>query len=154
MILYLDTSSIVKLYVAETGSETVRGLVRDADVVATSMVAYPELRAALARRRRDRTLRATDFTRVKRAFEADWPAYLAIGATTAVCRDAGELAERYGLCGYDSVHLASYAEVARGVGVTGARFSSFDDRLNEAASALTRALARQRSRAPLRGSRT
>lgn len=56
----------------------------------------------------------------------------------------GELAERYRLRGYDSVHLASFAEVVRGMGAAGARFSSFDDRLNRAARAFTRALARQR----------
>jgi predicted nucleic acid-binding protein len=35
-MLYLDTSSLVKLYVAEAGSDRVRQLVRDANVVATS----------------------------------------------------------------------------------------------------------------------
>ena len=40
MTLYLDTSSLVQLYVTESGSEVVRQLVDDANVVATSVVAY------------------------------------------------------------------------------------------------------------------
>lgn len=49
MICYLDTSTLVKVYVREQGSEAVRNLVDAASVVATSKVAYPEARAALAR---------------------------------------------------------------------------------------------------------
>ncbi len=53
MTLYLDTGSLVKLYVAEAGSDVVRQLVEQADIVATAAIAYPEARAALARRRRE-----------------------------------------------------------------------------------------------------
>ena len=48
MILYLDTSSLVRLYVDESGSADVRRLVEQAEIVAASVVAYPEARAALA----------------------------------------------------------------------------------------------------------
>ena len=46
MTLYLDTSSLVKLYVAEVDTERVRRLVDDATWVATSQIAYrkPALR--------------------------------------------------------------------------------------------------------------
>ena len=142
MILYLDTSSLVKVYIAEAGSGDVRALVAAATVVATSRIAYPEVRAALARRRLERTLRPADFTAAKRAFEADWPRYVAVDVTAAICQEAGELSERYGLRGFDSVHLASFGEVVRGLGSAAARFSSFDERLNRAASRLRRALAR------------
>ena len=46
MTLYVDTSSLVKLYVTEVGSEVVRQLTENASVVATSVVAYAETRAA------------------------------------------------------------------------------------------------------------
>lgn len=144
MILYLDTSSLAKVYITEAGSDDVRALVERAAVVTTSRIAYPELRAALARRRRDRTLKPKDFTMAKRAFETDWPRYVVVDVTTAICHDAGDLAERYRLRGFDSIHLASFAEVVRGLGAASARFSSFDDRLNRAARTLTRVLVRAR----------
>jgi predicted nucleic acid-binding protein len=140
--VYLDTSSLVKLYVAEPGSDAVRRLVTEAAVVATSGIAYPETRVALARRRRERALGPAAFATARRAFEEDWPRYLAVDVSASICRAAGELAERYRLRGYDSVHLASYLEVARRAGAAETRFSSDDQRLIRAAKAAVRAVAR------------
>jgi predicted nucleic acid-binding protein len=134
--LYLDTSSLVKLYVQETGSDEVRALVDHAAVVATSVVAYPETRAAFARLRREGELTGT-FAAAKREFESDWPSYLTLHVSAALAREAGALAERYALRGFDAIHLASFAELRRaGTGET--RFSSFDDRLNKAAANVQR----------------
>lgn len=49
MILYLDTSSLVKLYIAEAHSELVQDWVGEAEAVATSRVAYPEALLKAAR---------------------------------------------------------------------------------------------------------
>lgn len=144
MTLYLDTSSLVKLYVAEVGSHDVRDLVARATIVTTSMIAYPEARAALARRRREGALRPAALAAAKRALEDDWSRYLAVGVTEMLCRAAGNLAERYQLRGYDSVHLACFLQVARRAGPDDTEFSSFDDRLNHAAASAARALARAR----------
>lgn len=139
MTLYIDTSSIVKLYVDEPAREDVRRLLTRATVVVTSEVAYPETRAALARRRRDRSLSATAFATAKRDFEAEWRWFAAIPASSALCREAGDLAERYQLRGFDSIHLASFAEMLRSLeGVDDVEFSSLDDRLNRAARRLAR----------------
>ena len=140
MTVYLDTSSLVKLYVVEPGYEDVQRLVDDAAVVATSTLAYPEARAAFARRHRERALRPAEFRSVQRAFDAEWSTYATLEATSTLCREAGELAERYRLRGYDSVHLASFAELARRAGASNVRFSSFDDALNRAARSLHRQL--------------
>jgi uncharacterized protein len=140
--LYLDTSSLVKLYVTEAGSEDVRQLVGDANVVATSVVAYAETRAALARLRREGVLTASKLTSAEREFDVQWPTYLTLEATDSLCRTAGELAEKYSLRGFDSIHLASFAEIARRAGTDDTRFSSFDDRLNQAARKATRTLKR------------
>lgn len=142
MTLYLDTSSLVKLYVAETGSEEVRALVTDATVVVTATIAYPEARAAFARLRRERVLRPAGFVAIKRALDDDWPHFLTLDITAAISHEAGALAERFSLRGYDSVHLAAFAAVARHAGPTESRFSSFDERLNRAARTLIRELAR------------
>ena len=144
MTLYLETSSLVQLYVAEPGSDAVRKLVDAATVVATSSIAYAETRAALARRRRERALRPAAFASARKAFEAEWPKYFTVEVTSALCREAGEFAERYRLQACDSVHLAAFAEVAREAGVRDTRFSSFDDALNRAARSLVRTLIRAR----------
>jgi predicted nucleic acid-binding protein len=144
--LYLDTSSAIKLYVLEAGSDLVHSLVDGASVVATSTITYAETRAALARLRRERALTSPTYTAAKREFEQQWPSFLTLDPTDALCRTAGELAERYELRGFDSVHLATFAEVARRAGPREIRFSSFDDRLNQAAQRLARRLRQQSSR--------
>jgi predicted nucleic acid-binding protein len=138
--LYLDTSSLVKLYVEEAGSDDVRALVAQATVVATSIVAYPETRAALARLRRMGELAAAKIAAAKRDFEAQWPALVTLDVTSGISRDAGEFAERYALRGFDALHLASFAEIARRAGPPDARFSSFDDSLNKVARDVVRRL--------------
>lgn len=142
MTVYLDTSSLVKLYVSEAGSDAVRRLVAEATVVATSVVAYAEARAALARLRRDGALTAAKLASLKREFEEEWPTYVTLDVTALLSRAAGVLAEKYSLRGFDSIHLASFAEVARRAGPRETRFSSFDGKLNQAARKLSRTLER------------
>ena len=48
MILYLDTSAFLKLYLEESRSDAVRGLVARAAAIYTHLIAYAEMRAALA----------------------------------------------------------------------------------------------------------
>jgi len=141
--LYLDTSSLVKLFIAETGSDAVRELVDKTDTICTSPVAYAEARATFARLRRSGQLDASTFASAKREFEAYWPTYLTVNVTDSVCREAGELAEQFGLRGFDGIHLASFTQVAREAGIRETSFSSFDDHLNEAERRLRRVLARR-----------
>jgi predicted nucleic acid-binding protein len=144
VILYLDTSSLVKLYIEEAGTSDVQELVVGADVVATSDVAYPETRAALARRHGDGSLSAAHFRAAKRAVDTDWPSYVAVTATAALCREAGSLAERYRLRGFDAIHLASFVEVLRTAERSRVEFSSFDTALNRAAAAARRSASLRR----------
>jgi predicted nucleic acid-binding protein len=138
--LYLDTSSLLKLYVVENGSDEVRHDMADADTVATSAVSYAEARAAFARRRREGIITPAMFRHVKQDFDGDWIRFLVVEPTMELCGAAGALAERFELRGFDSIHLASFLQVVREAGRAEARFSSFDRRLNRAAaSALRRA---------------
>ena len=72
MILYLDTSALVKLYVDEAASDVVRRAVADVTHVATSRVAYPEARAAFARRHLAGDFSRLDLRRVVAALDRDF----------------------------------------------------------------------------------
>jgi uncharacterized protein len=54
--LYFDTSALLKLSVAEAGSEVVQKARGDASRVSTATIAYAEARAALARLQQDGVL--------------------------------------------------------------------------------------------------
>jgi uncharacterized protein len=107
VILYLDTSALVKLYVEETGSVLVRHSVGEAEAVASSSIAYVELRAALARRQRERTLSTHEHRRIVKALDKDWLELLAIEVHDSLIKTAGAVAQRYALRAYDALHLAS-----------------------------------------------
>lgn len=107
MILYLDTSALVKLYVVEEGREAVERAVEEAGRIATSAVAYAEARAALARKLREDVLSEEEHREAVEALDEDWRVIEALSVTENVARFAGDLAERHALRGFDAVHLAS-----------------------------------------------
>jgi predicted nucleic acid-binding protein len=107
LILYLDSSAVVKLYVDEEGTSQALRAVRDADIISTSEIAYVELRSALARRYREGALKLAEYRRALRDLHRDWPQFFLIVVGNALIGEAGALAERYRLRAYDAVHLAS-----------------------------------------------
>ena len=133
MILYLDTSSLIKIYIREDGSEDVESLAGQASVVATSVIAYPEARSALARLLREGTLEAEQYQLLIESLDEDLDRFLLLGVTEDVWRHAGELAETHGLRGFDSLHLASALRLRSLADGQLVRFSSYDQRLNKAA---------------------
>jgi predicted nucleic acid-binding protein len=128
LILYLDTSALLKLYFEEDGSDTVSEQVAHADVVATSWVAYVEARAAFARRLSPRERRQALVS-----LDNEWPRYFKVDVTEPLLRDAAVVADRYRLRAYDAVHLASarVVRLRRGEPMT---FASWDRELDEAAA--------------------
>jgi uncharacterized protein len=68
----------------------------------------------------------------KSDLDRDWGGFLAL-PVDAVWRQAGDVAERHGLRGADSVHLATFLALLAMPHKEPVRFSSFDERLNLAA---------------------
>jgi uncharacterized protein len=124
----------VKLYVREIGTKETRTRLDAASLAATSRVAYPEARAALARRQREAGITRGALARAVAALERDLGRFVVVELSAKVAKRAGELAERCALRGFDAIHLASALEVEE---LTGAvpGFCCFDDRLRQAASA-------------------
>lgn len=93
--------------VAEDGSELVAELWDSAHPVASSLLAYPEGRAALAAARRVGRLTAVGHRKAVEDLDATCAELLVVGIDEDLARRAGELADGLGLRGYDAVHLAS-----------------------------------------------
>ena len=130
MILYLDTSALVKLYVREAYSLSVRAWVDTATVVATAEVAYVEVLSALARRLRDGTLDEPAYEGAVAAVERDWAQLLVLGLERL---RAGQLVGRHRLRAFDAVHVAAAMSLADRVAPEPVRFASFDLGQQEAA---------------------
>jgi predicted nucleic acid-binding protein len=141
MILYLDTSDLFKLYIQESDSERVDDNVLLADRLASSTLAYVEMRAALAKalgdRRFDRagsTLAEESYRQLLSEFNRSWRSYVKVSCSQAILRSAGDLAETYALRGGDAVHLAA-AVALRAASLDEVRFSVADGRLRAGAVA-------------------
>jgi predicted nucleic acid-binding protein len=132
VILYLDTSALVKIYVEESKSVSVRENVERAEGLATSRIAYAEARAAFARKRRERGLSRADYRTVVRDLDQDWPEYFIVDVSENVLQAAGMLAESHALRGADAIHLASAVTLAKQAGES-VKFCCFDGRLVTAA---------------------
>ncbi len=108
MILYLDTSALVKLYADEPGRREVENSVRAARVVAVSEIGYVEARSALARKEREGTFSADEHAAAVEQLRRDFrEVYLPRPVTGEVISRAGELARKHALRAYDAVHLAT-----------------------------------------------
>ena len=132
MILYLDTSSMLKRYIRETGSDDVDMWIDGADLVATSRATLAEAAAALSRRPRGSGLSRGACNEVLSALRRDWPDYLAVDLDE---HRAATLAWRRRLRGFDSVQLAAALTVGELAAPETLVFSSFDSQLNRAARA-------------------
>jgi len=141
VILYVDTSSLLKLYFQEDGTAEVKALTAQARGVASSMIGYVEARSGLVRGRRGGRLTDGEYAAALRAFEQDWTSYVAYDVTDGLVHEAAALAERHFLRGLDAIHLASALGLQDQLGEA-VTFSSADGRLMAAASAEGLALGR------------
>ena len=107
MIVYADTSALVKLFVTEEGSEATRALLCQASVMGTGLLARAELGAALARGARRGLLSEANALEARRRLEGVWPTWVRIGVDENLVSRAEALAWEYNLRGYDALHLAS-----------------------------------------------
>jgi uncharacterized protein len=135
MILFCDTSALLKLYINELESGLVFDQLGKSDSVAVSRIAWAEAHSALARRAREQPQDAATIELAKQALRNDWRSYLVIEVTQALVELAGEYAEIFALRGYDSVQLACASQTVK-MTQNPVCFASFDLRLNKAASTL------------------
>jgi predicted nucleic acid-binding protein len=133
MILYLDTSALVKLFVEEAHSDRVRQAVSKARLITTHAIAYVEACATFARLAHDRGENALFFA-LRQNLDVQWETWEILNVTETLVHRAADLAGRYRLRGYDSLHLAA-AESAFDVfrNRVPFQFAVFDGQLSAAA---------------------
>lgn len=131
-VCYFDSSALVKMLLDEPGSDIARSLWSGADASITSVVAYAEVRAALAMASRLDRLTEPDHTRAKAYWERMWQSVSIVEATRGVVERAGWLAEHHQIRGFDAVHLASATVVSADLTIV----ATWDKRLSDAVVAM------------------
>jgi len=132
VIVYFDSSALVKRYLAEADSAQVRTLLAEAVITGTSLISRAEVSAALAKAVRMNWLTRDLAGQLLRVFRAQWADLITVDVTEAVVAQADSLAWEYGLRGYDAVHLASALLWQNGLSET-VTLATFDKQLWAAA---------------------
>jgi predicted nucleic acid-binding protein len=122
MTPFLDSSALVKRYVAEAGSATVRALLRRSHPV-VARVTYAEVAAAIARASREGLIDLTHRDAILGRLDEDFARLTVIEIRAATLRLVPELVTRHPLRGYDAVQLAA-ALTVRSRGATVCFWSS------------------------------
>ena len=104
---YLDTSALIKRFVAEKGTERVCRIIEKEGPIATAKIAYAEVHSGLARKMREGELSAGRHALICRQVELDWRAYVRMDLTDEVLSLARELVQRPPLRAFDAIHVAS-----------------------------------------------
>lgn len=107
---FLDTSALVKRYVAEPGHQWLRALFAASlkNDFYISQIAFVELVATLCRKEREQVLSASERDALVQGFYRHRSqAFNTILLTNEVCIQAGVLCQTYRLRAYDAVQLAS-----------------------------------------------
>jgi len=131
VILYFDTSALIKRYVEEEGTSTVDSLWSASLSIATSVVAFAETAAAFSRKLREGILTEKEYTETLEMFRIDFDSFTLIPITTALNATIERLVRRYPLRGLDAIHLSS-ALIFKNSSIS-VQFACFDRPLNEAA---------------------
>lgn len=130
MILFADTSALIKLYIEEAGSAAMAARARDARL-ALSVLAYAEVYATFARRLRESLLIEEEHGWLVERFEHDWQGVIVLPMRPALIGRLPRLVRAHPLRGADAVHLAS-ALMLQDAGLE-VVFAAADGRLMDAA---------------------
>jgi predicted nucleic acid-binding protein len=137
VILYLDTSALLKLYVDEQDSQSVRELYSQAGFVCTHLIAYVELLFGVAKARSLGGLSAEQQAQLLGEINTSWRQLEVVEIDEILTRRAGHLALRHVLRGFDAVHLAAAERVmAETPGTAKFGFVGFDARMRSTARSL------------------
>ncbi len=107
MILYVDTSALVKKYILEIGSDIVHRAISEAEVVGMSIIGQVEVSAAFSKAVRVGFLKEHEALVAQQSFKREWGNLMQIQMIEMIIARAVTFVWEYGLRGYDAVHLAS-----------------------------------------------
>jgi predicted nucleic acid-binding protein len=106
-MIYLDSSALVKRYIAEDGSDAIDRLLAGHPYAATSRLAYPEILSALNRKHRARDFSARILAERIAAFDSDWGKLFVLEFDEELLPIIKQAIRKHAIRGADAVHLAS-----------------------------------------------
>jgi predicted nucleic acid-binding protein len=135
VILFCDTSALMKLLVEEDQSGQMRQVITTVEAIGVCRISWAETMAALARRQREDPISSDDLEQARQHLSQSWRTFTIVEVSQPVMETAGRFADIFALRGYDSVQLAAAHELHLNAEQT-VLFACYDRRLNQAAQLL------------------
>jgi predicted nucleic acid-binding protein len=135
MILFCDTSALIKLLIDEPESDQMQQASSDAEAIAVCRITWAEAMAAMARRQREDPMSGNNIDRARGRLIQNWNDLTIVEVSQNLVETAGLFADGFALRGYDSVQLAAAHELRKSTDQT-LTFASYDRRLRQAAQLL------------------
>jgi predicted nucleic acid-binding protein len=108
MIVYFDTSALVKRYIQETGSREVKTLFEaEAAILGSVVITRVEMAAALQKAVRLEAANAALLAEIWQDFLDQWSTFTRIHVSDVMVERASRISFDCQLRGYDSLHLAA-----------------------------------------------
>lgn len=107
MIVYFDTSALVKRYLVETDSPAIEALWNEATRAVASEILYAEMAATFARKKREVPADGESIEQAQNLFRSEWLSMRRVPVNDTVHQRVDELVTSYALRGADAIHLAS-----------------------------------------------
>lgn len=133
-MVYLDSSALVKRFVAEKSSAFVDHILRRHRPISTSRLSYLEICSCFARLKRQGDLSEKAHASATKQFEKEFLSYRKIELTAELIVSARTCIEKHPLRSLDAIQLASAARLKEIAGVS-VIFAGADQRLLDAAAA-------------------
>ena len=135
MILFCDTSALIKLLVDEAQSNQMRQISTTVDAIGVCRISWAETMAALARLQREDPINNEDLDLARQQLTQSWRTFTIVEVSQPLVETAGRFADIFALRGYDSVQLAAAHELQVSTEQK-VLFACYDRRLNQAAQLL------------------
>jgi predicted nucleic acid-binding protein len=132
VLLFCDTSALIKLLIDEPDSAQIHQASERAGLIAACRITWAEAMAAMARRQRDDPTSADDIETARQRLSMLWSSFTIVEVSQKLVEAAGRFADGFALKGYDSVQLAAAHELHVNTKQK-VLFACYDRRLKQAA---------------------
>lgn len=132
MILYCDTSALVKFYFQETYTKALQAHRQTFEAVAISVVGYTEFFSAMNRKKREGHLDIRACRRLTKLFDDEWLSFVKLNVTDEINKISVRLLSDHSLRAFDAIHLASALLLKNRLRESEVQFASLDDRQRHA----------------------
>ena len=135
VILFCDTSALMKLLVDEDQSDQMQQVSTTVEAIGVCRISWAETMAALAHLQREDPVCDEDLEQARQHLIQCWKTFTIVEVSQPLVETAGRFADVFSLRGYDSVQLAAAHELQVNAEQT-VLFACYDRRLNQAAQIL------------------